>query len=367
MLATNLSISAATALGLISATKATLTPNNLLAASTSGSLTAVRYTHVGGDGSYQQVTDLVPGTFPTCSANPSCVKTTKTVSGNLAPFDEDLTVVMRGPMNVYNIAVYQPDNTTSATWKRTSSWASGNAAHNLVFMNNNGGGASGEWSICGGASQSYASSDFSSAAASPKQTYGSYISASDEVNIMTATECNGSNCEGFYRGTSNLGWAGSKMFVFEFDMPSDSDSVTPAIWALNGQVVRSAQYGCNCRGEGGEGGCGEIDLVENLVDADHNQGISEIYSFKGATGTGTGNYFARPTTEKAVFGVIFDVKTDQITIQKWSSWDFTQKAVTRSIIDGYLSTTAKVISFSTNARKRREHRVPTFLAGRRRH
>jgi hypothetical protein len=156
---------------------------------------------------------------------------------------------------------------------------------------------------------------------------------------MTATPCSGANCDGFYRGTANLGWEGSKMFVFEFDMPDDSATVTPAIWALNGQVVRSAQYGCNCRGMGGEGGCGEIDLVENLVDADHSQGISEIYvrgppsyvcvamvltlaltrlgqSFKGATGTGTGNFFARPTTDKAVFGVIFDVKTDQITIQK---------------------------------------------------
>jgi hypothetical protein len=130
------------------------------------------------------------------------VQKTKAVSGNLAPFDEDLTVVMRGPMNVYNIAVYQPDNSTSATWKRTSSWASGNAADNLVFMNNMGGGASGTWSsesrgafsrllgsradrvpvpVCGGASQSYASGDFASAAASPNQTYGSYISPSDEV------------------------------------------------------------------------------------------------------------------------------------------------------------------------------------------
>jgi hypothetical protein len=67
---TNLSLSAATALGLITATSATLTPNNLVAASTSGALSAVRYTNVGGAGSYQQVTDLVPGTFPTCSANP---------------------------------------------------------------------------------------------------------------------------------------------------------------------------------------------------------------------------------------------------------------------------------------------------------
>lgn len=28
------------------------------------------------------------------------------------------------------------------------------------------------------------------------------------------------------------------------------------------QVVRTAQYGCNCRGAGGNGGCGEFDIVE---------------------------------------------------------------------------------------------------------
>lgn len=28
------------------------------------------------------------------------------------------------------------------------------------------------------------------------------------------------------------------------------------------QVVRTAQYGCNCRGMGGNGGCGEFDIVE---------------------------------------------------------------------------------------------------------
>lgn len=51
-------------------------------------------------------------------------------------------------MTISNIAVYQPStNSSSATWSQTSSWKAGVAGgNNLVFMNNKGGGASGEWS-----------------------------------------------------------------------------------------------------------------------------------------------------------------------------------------------------------------------------
>ena len=70
---------------------------------------------------------------------------TQNPKGPLAPFNEELTFNFRGPLNLYNIAVYQPDS-SGATWTQTSSWAAGQAPNNLVFMNNMGGGASGEWS-----------------------------------------------------------------------------------------------------------------------------------------------------------------------------------------------------------------------------
>ncbi len=106
--------------------------------------------------------------------------------GNLAPFNEELTFNFRGPLNLFNIAVYQPDS-SGATWTQTSSWAAGQAPNNLVFMNNLGGGASGEFSstsgfkfartsthhcamslptaVCHGNSQSFASGDFTAAVA----------------------------------------------------------------------------------------------------------------------------------------------------------------------------------------------------------
>lgn len=122
-----------------------IVPDNLVATSLTGALSALKYTGVGGSGQYDQVTNLLPGQFPTCNANPSCIKASKKVSGKLAPFDEDLTFVFRGPMNIYNIAVYQSD-ASDKTWNRTSSWATNQEPNNMVFMNNMGGGKSGEWS-----------------------------------------------------------------------------------------------------------------------------------------------------------------------------------------------------------------------------
>ena len=125
---------------------AQIIPANVFSPSSiSGALTAAKYSNVGGSGTYNAVTNMIAGDWPSCNANPSCITAPKDVSGPLAPFDEDMTFNFRGPMNLYNIAVYQPTNTTAATWKRVSNWAQNQAPENLVFMNNQGGGASGVW------------------------------------------------------------------------------------------------------------------------------------------------------------------------------------------------------------------------------
>ena len=88
-------------------------------------------------------------------------------------------------MHLYNIAVFQPDG-NGATWTQKSSWAAGQKPNNLVFMNNLGGTASGEWSstfepskrgdpyelisaplVCQGNSQSYANGALTAAVATP--------------------------------------------------------------------------------------------------------------------------------------------------------------------------------------------------------
>lgn len=173
-------------------------------------------------------------------------------------------------------------------------------------------------------------------------------------NIVTAQACNDTNaCDAFYRGTANHGWKDSKMFVMTVTMPDSSDaSQVPAIWALNAQIVWSAQYGCNCRNEGAQG-CGELDIAEVLYGSgdDPNAAISEIYSFKGATGSGASS-FARPVDTPTTYSVVFDTTNDQITINELTEWDYTQTAVTRSIINGYADASAgETVSFSSNTRR----------------
>ncbi len=59
-----------------------LTPNNVMRRS-DGTLSALKYTNVGGSGSYQQVTNMFGGTWPDCGVNPYCIQTEKTISGEL--------------------------------------------------------------------------------------------------------------------------------------------------------------------------------------------------------------------------------------------------------------------------------------------
>ena len=74
-------------------------------------------------------------------------------------------------------------------------------------------------------------------------------------------------------------------------------------------------------------------------------GISEIYSFKGATGSGSNNFFPRPTGERATYAVVLDEQTDSIAIQRYTEWDYAAGAVTRSVVEGYLNAPAMVVAF----------------------
>jgi hypothetical protein len=227
-----------------------------------------------------------------------------------------MTMVFSGPIELYDIAVYAPDSTGFSRisyWNRCSS-------DNLVFMNNLGGGSvSGVWTVCGGNSQSYASADGSQAAPAPTQFAGT-LADGVGVNVMSASPCQGtgdsSEC-GFYRDVGLHGFRGSadgtKIFAVKLRMPVGS--VTPAYWILPAQVVRTAQYGCNCRGMGGAGGCGELDVAEVLSSDDAMAATSTIYSWKSVR-NGNGSTFQRPALASATFVVIFDGAGGTISLRR---------------------------------------------------
>ncbi|MFY0580659.1 DUF2403 domain-containing lipoprotein [Cystobacter fuscus] len=314
---------------------------------TGTSVSTMTIKNVGGTGSYDRVTNMLPGVWgQTCPSN-ACQKAATPVSGALAPFNEEMTVNFRGPMELYDIAVYRPDATS---WKRVSSWNRCGST-NLTFFNNLGGNGSGEWTLCGGNSQSYASADAKTAATAPTRFTGK-LDNRVEMNILSDQPCNGtgdgSEC-GFYRGVTRHGWAGAKIFAIRARMPRYTGPITqyyddvPAIWMLNARVVRTAQYGCNCRGMGSPGGCGELDVAE-VIHAQHPMhATSTIYSFEGATGSGS-NYFMRPVNESATFIVIFDASGKvQLLRLKADAFDFGD-SVTNATVSAWLARTGVTMS-----------------------
>jgi hypothetical protein len=278
---------------------------------------AITYTNVGATGSYGRV--VTSTVAPSCTPN-VCDKASTPVGGPLAPFAEEMTLVFSGPMELYQLAVYDPGQdgyTRVAYWDRC-------ATDGLAFVGNK------SWYPCSGYVQSYVNANGTESAGAAVQ-FGGSLEAGVGVNVMSSTSCSGTtdgtDC-GFSRGLALHGFAGdsagNKIFATKFRMPVGD--VTPAYWLLPAQVVRSAQYGCNCRGEGGDGGCGEIDVAEVLggmtsTPAHPEQATTTIYSFQGVTGGGS-DYFQRPVEETATFLVIFDAASTSIAIRRLGATDF---------------------------------------------
>jgi hypothetical protein len=284
---------------------------------TGTAVTAITYTNVGATGSYDRV--VTSTVAPTCTPD-VCDKAATPVSGPLAPFTEEMTLVFSGPIELYQLAVYDP---AAGGYARIAYWDRC-TTDGLAFVGND------AWYQCNGYVQSYVTAGGATSSPTPVQ-FGGSLEAGVGVNVMSATACSGTtdgtDC-GFSRGLALHGFAGdmagSKIFAVKLRMPIGD--VTPAYWLLPAQVVRSAQYGCNCRGEGADAGCGEIDIAEVLggataTPAHPEQATTTIYSFQGVTGGGSA-YFQRPVYETATFLVIFDAASSSIAIRRFGAADF---------------------------------------------
>jgi len=239
-------------------------------------------------------------------------------------------------MTVYNVAVYVP---SGSNWVRQSYWDNTNqGTQNLVWMDN-----AGAWSICQGNGQSYMSSTGAGSATTPQPFNGALTSAQN-VNLMSAVDCTSTLCPGFNRGVAKVGWQGNncgeKMFAINVIMPHDTSNNVPAIWFLNGQVLRTNQWGCNCRGMGAAGGCGELDIAEVIPGSNVDQCTSTLYSFKQSLGAGT-NYFSRPVTSAVTYVIIFDAHgTGSISILEQTSFPFSSTSIPESTVNGWVSGTS---------------------------
>jgi hypothetical protein len=294
---------------------------------------AISYTNVGETGSYDQV---VSGPIPSACGD-ACTKATLAQSGPLAPFTEEMTLVFSGPLSIYQVAVYNPAG--GGSYERAAYWDRC-TTEGLAWVGNK------QWYTCNGYVQSYVTDDGTASSPTPVQFAGD-LAAGVGVNIMSDVLCTGttagSDC-GFSMGLALHGFAGdsagNKIFVAKFRMPIGD--VTPAYWLLPAQVVRTGQYGCNCRGEGGQGGCGEIDVAEVLggataTPAHPEQATTTIYSFQGVTNGGN-SYFQRPVYVTATFVVIFDAATSTIAERRLGATDFNfDGTIPAATVQGWLA------------------------------
>ncbi|RLN43895.1 hypothetical protein BBJ28_00013969 [Nothophytophthora sp. Chile5] len=280
-------------------------------------------------GSYDRVTSLA-----------TCSKQSVSMQSPVGPMSEEVTMVFRGPMEINNIAVYSAEGgSANSTWSRVSSYSrSSGTTDNLVFMNNKNIDYSGKLSH---GPQGYASADGSESAKKPTVFGGVLAEASNpgvvgggpgvqtgaEVNIMTSKPCKG-DCVGYAGDNDYHGWGGGKKaFVTQVKMPQGSTPNQPAIWMLNAQVVHSNQYGCNCRGMGSVGGCGELDIAEVIETNSARDKVSTHYYFYDGSvlSPGGDNFAARSESGTTVYVTLIDDSKDGlIKIVELADFDFTQ-------------------------------------------
>jgi hypothetical protein len=106
---------------------------------------ALTYTNVGATGAYAEVVSgWSKATGCKSDSDGTLCKTTyraeKQVSGNLAPFNEDMSMVFAGPVELYRVAVYQPG---ANGWDRVAYWDPC-TSEGLAFAGNK------SWYECGG-------------------------------------------------------------------------------------------------------------------------------------------------------------------------------------------------------------------------
>ncbi|KAG6585048.1 putative GPI anchor protein [Phytophthora cinnamomi] len=291
------------------------------------------------------------GTYGKVTAMSSCTTEEVSVSDPVGPFSEEVSMVFRGPLNIYNIAVFNA--TSGSDWTKVSSYSQNGTQENMVFMNN----LNIDYTGADSSPQGYATADGSGTASKSTTFGGSLADASDssvtgggpcvstgcEVNIMTSTNCaDEDGCIGYYDDMGFHGWdGGMKMFVTKVQMPTGASVNRPAIWMLNAQVVRANQYGCNCRGEGSEGGCGELDIAEVIeTNTDKDKVSTHYYFFDGSVSPGGDNYAARPTDSAVTYVTIIDNSssgTIKIIELGGDDFDFDVDAVSAAQVTSWIS------------------------------
>lgn len=203
-------------------------------------------------------------------------------------------------------------------WSRVAYYnANDGVADNLVFLGNYGGEGSGVFDTTWGNSLSYLNSQGTGGCAKPEVLKPGRLPSNKEFSIWSNEPCDESCGYARAQDVAYKGFTGAnKVFLFSFKMPMDGDRKfngdMPAIWALNGEISRAAQYSkCSCW----TSGCGEADFIEVLASGD-DKCKSTLHLTNGG---GSSDYFKRPTDEFVRYAVVFDEKSASMSVRELPS------------------------------------------------
>jgi len=266
----------------------------------------------GGTVTFQSIGKA--GSFPSiCAPNgTACCRQDKVItSDKLTPWDEDLIMTLRGPIDLKQFATYQPTTEGSpSNWKLVSSWdvRTPGAAKGIAFSGD----------------------------ATKGAPFSGVVGSTCLINASTDKAFGCGPASSPYcaanSGNKNLGWAGSKMFVFLASMPHvGSGGITvdqncgpvtngwhdaPWIGLSVGELIRAGAFSsCQCyeKTQYHGDGCGQINALEVINDNDTSGNYKnlEIFSsnffsyggdFGGPCGTNNCNTTGIPATVDLIKG-----------------------------------------------------------------
>ncbi|OUM55186.1 hypothetical protein BVG19_g4676 [[Candida] boidinii] len=285
----------------------------------------LEYQNLGYEGSFRLVSSID-------SKNDSCTcvlnEDTVPFSGTNSPFDGEVSVHIRGPINLQKFAFFTTDSYSSSDSSSNSSWtrrayydSASSSAENVTFLGN-----VGDYVQCLGHALQYVDEDATSASTESKVIDDVTIHSNEEFIIMSNLTCEssgwGKNC-GVYRDgiPAYHGYDGTtKMFLFQFEAPMEDDSTMtvnntasynmPAIWLLNAHIPRTAQYPYNPNCSCWNSGCGEFDIFEVLNNTESTHFFTTIHDYQGTDDIEGGlpiyGWLERTPNQVMKGGVVFD-------------------------------------------------------------
>ena len=265
---------------------AQLDPGDLDAPSDGATIT---FQQIGATGWYPSDRDPATGPCDAYDANGCCMAKQEVTSDKLTPWDQDLVLTLRGPMDVKQLAVYQPAAGDPGHWALVSGWdsRSAGAAQGLAFDGD----------------------------ATPNQSFQGGVGSECLVNVSTAAPfaC-GAGSMPFCPATQTAqhqGWAGSKLFVMLATMPHADTPKAPAACSTGttgnwydaswvglglGELARAGSFAtCQCFAKDPSkwylaDGCGQFNVFEVVNDNGSSKNLdvfsTDLIDYAGYVGQG---------------------------------------------------------------------------------